>query len=129
MTTRRQKLESYFNSYMEDGLPNLKRQGYNPTGYMQIVHSRGSHYSAALLLLNAPENTHYGLERLYDMKRLNASVEYAVSLPWFQELFTADQLYKARTRLIVHEFDLDEALTLERANPPAWLAELEETEE
>lgn len=129
MPTRREKLEQRFNSYMEDGLPGLIRQGYNPTGYMQIVRSRGSHYSAAILLLNSPGHTHYGFQRLYDMRRLDASVEYAASLPWFQELFTADQLYEAQTRLITHEFDLDRALTSADANPPAWLSELEESEE
>jgi len=128
MSTRRQKLEQHFNSYIEAGMPSLRRQGYNPTGYMQIVEARGSHYHAAIFLLNSPGHTHYGFQRLYAMRRLDASVEYAASLPWFQELFADDQLYEARTRLITHEFDLDGALAKETANPPAWLDDLEEDE-
>jgi hypothetical protein len=125
MSTRRQELQQHFNSYIETGIPSLKRQGYSPTGYMQIVEARGSHYRAAIFLLNSSVHTHYGFQRLHAMRRLDASVEYAASLPWFQELFTDEQLYEARTRLITHEFDLDRALAKATANPPAWLDDLE----
>src|ERR1700752_4585791 len=128
MSTRRRKLEQYFNSYIDDGIPSLKRQGYNPTGYMQIVDYRGSHYHAAMFLLNSPGHTHHGFQRLNAMARLGASIEYAASLPCFQEIFTDDQLYEARTRLITHEFDLARALAEEAANPPAWLDDLEPDE-
>ncbi len=128
MSTRRRRLEQRFNSYMDSGIPDLRRQGYNPTGYMQIVEARGSHYYAAVYLLNSPGHTHYGFQRLYAMRRLDASVEYAASLPWFQELFMDDQIYEARTRLTTHEFNLDRALAEETANPPAWLEELDEDE-
>jgi len=129
MPTRRQQLEQHFNSYIENEIPSLIKQGYNPTIYREMVRARGSHYAVTIFLLNDPRHTSYGFQRLYDMKRLDASVEYAASLPWFQELFTDDLLYEARTRLITHDFDLDRVLTSEVASPPAWLPSLEESEE
>jgi len=96
---------------------------------MQLVQANGSHYAAANVLLNSPGHTHYGFQRLHAMGRLDASAEYAASLPWFQELFTQDQLYEARTRLITHEFDLDAALTRAAANPPEWLPDVEALED
>ena len=63
------------------------------------------------------------------MGRLDVSIEYAASLPWFQELFTDDQIYEARTRLVTHDFDLDRAIAAEQSRPPSWLSDLEEPEE
>jgi hypothetical protein len=125
MDARRRLLTNHFNTFMEAGIPGLIKQGYNATGYMQLVHAHGSHYAATRFLLDDPRHTTYGFERLYWMKRLDASAEYGASLPWFQELFTPEQLYEARTRLITHEFPLDRALAEAAANPPAWLPDLE----
>jgi hypothetical protein len=125
MDARRRHLAKHFNAFMEAGMPGLAKQGYNATGYMQLVHAQGSHYAAAKFLLDDPRHTTDGFQRLYAMNRLDASAEYAASLPWFQELFTPEQLYEARTRLITHEFPLDRALAEAAADPPAWLPYLE----
>jgi hypothetical protein len=125
MDPRHRALVRHFNAFMEAGIPKLVNQGYNATGYMQLVQAYGSHYAAAKFLLDDPRHTTYGFQRLYGMKRLDASAEYAASLPWFEELFTPEQLYEARTRLITHEFPLDRALAEASADPPAWLPDLE----
>jgi hypothetical protein len=38
------------------------------------------------------------------MGALNRNVEFVANLPWFQELFTEDELDEARTRLTLHDF-------------------------
>jgi hypothetical protein len=130
MNTRQQLLERHFNSFIEDEIPSLIRQGYDARYYKAMVSANGgSHRAVTQILLHTPGHTQYGFQRLYFMNRLDASVEYAASLPWFQELFTDGELYEARTRLITHEFDLDGAIVSAAANPPAWLLDLERDEE
>jgi hypothetical protein len=122
MSTRRRILENRFNDFMLSVLPGLKGAGYNPIGFMKMVRTHGTSLAVARVLLDDPRNTHDGFQRLYSMKRLDASAEYAASLPWFEELFTPAQLYKARTRLVTHEFNLDGRLAGE--TPPSWIQDL-----
>jgi hypothetical protein len=110
------------------GLPGLQREGYNPHRFQEMVRSAGSAYAATVVLLDDSRHTSYGFERLWVMRRLDASVEYAALLPWFQELFSADQLYEARTRLITHEFPIDTRMAAAALEPPDWLAAIEEAE-
>jgi hypothetical protein len=42
------------------------------------------------------------------MKEPGRSVEFVANLPWFRDLFTEDELDEARSRLILHEFPVDE---------------------
>jgi hypothetical protein len=125
MTERRKRLEKQFNNFVLAGIPGLQREGYNPARFLEMIRETGSPYATTIVLLNDPRHTHYGFERLWQMKRLDASVEYAALLPWFQELFTEDQLYEARTRLITHDFPLDRKLAAASLEPPDWLAELD----
>lgn len=118
-------LESRFNDFILTGVPGLQEAGYNPARFMEMVRTYGSPLAATWVLLDDPRNTHDGFQRLYQMKRLDASVEYAACLPWFEELFTAAQLYKARTRLIAHEFDLDSRVFAAAADPPSWVLDLD----
>lgn len=90
-----------------------------------MARDAGSPYSATIVLLSDPRHKSYGFERLWQMKRLDASVEYAACLPWFQELFTEEQLYEARTRLITHDYPLDRRLAAAALNPPDWLTDLD----
>jgi hypothetical protein len=55
------------------------------------------------------------------MGELGRSVEFVANLPWFVSLFTADELDLARSRLILHEFPVDERLARAAAHPPAWV--------
>jgi hypothetical protein len=126
MSERRRRLEKQFNSFVLAGIPRLQKEGYNPVRFLEMVRETGSAYAATIVLLNDPRHTHYGFERLWQMKRLDASVEYAAWLPWFQELFTEDQLYEAQTRLIAHDFPFDRKLAAGALESPDWLSELDE---
>lgn len=129
MSAGRRKLENRFNDFILAGIPGLREAGYNPARFMEMVKSIGSPLAATWVLLDDPRNTHDGFQRLYHMRRLDASVEYAACLPWFEELFTQAQLYKARTRLITHDFDLDRRIASTVADPPSWVVDLETTED
>lgn len=116
----RRLLRSRFDASITDGLPELKRAGYNPTEFYRMIERHGGAFGAARRLLADPRQTSYGFQRLYEMGRLEASAEYAVCLPWFEELFTREERVEARSRLVIHEFPLDRRLEQDRQNPPDW---------
>jgi hypothetical protein len=72
-------------------------------------------------LLADPRSTSYGFEKLWKLGSLNASVEYAVCLPWFQPLFTPAEVEAAEQRLILHDFPLRDRLERTASNPPSWV--------
>jgi hypothetical protein len=98
----------------------LKRRGYNPTYFLRMIAEHGSAVTVAKLLLSGSRHTTYGFERLWEMRELGRSVEFAALLPWFAPLFTEDELDEARSRLIQHEFPVEERLTVASADPPEW---------
>lgn len=120
----RRRLVSRYEAFIIDGLPELKRAGYNPTEFYRMVERYGGAFGATRRLLADPRHTSYGFQRLYEMERLEASVEYAVCLPWFSELFTPDEQEEARTRLVLHEFPLDRRLERARQSAPDWVPHL-----
>jgi hypothetical protein len=48
--------------------------------------------AAAKQLLADPRHTFYGFEWLWEMGELGRSVEFVADLPWFQPLFTDQEL-------------------------------------
>jgi hypothetical protein len=54
------------------------------------------------------------------MGELGRSVEFTALLPLFIPLFTADELEEARSRLVLHDFPVDERLTRAALDPPSW---------
>jgi hypothetical protein len=72
-------------------------------------------------LLADPRHTSYGFERLWELQALDASVEFAVCLPWFRDLFTPDEIEEAENRLILHDFPLQECLERASRVPPQWV--------
>jgi hypothetical protein len=47
---------------------------------------------------------------LYEGNRLNLSIESRVILPWYRDLFTAQEISTARYRLQDHRFRVEEYL-------------------
>jgi hypothetical protein len=88
-----------------------------------MIRDRGSALAVAKLLLSSTRQTTYGFERLWEMGELGRSVEFAALLPWFAPLFTGDELDEARSRLILHDFPVNERLAKVAANPPDWAAQ------
>lgn len=58
-------------------------------------------------LLASVKDTSDGFAKLWEKKKLDSSVEFAVCLPWFRELFTDEEVDRARFRLTEHGFDLE----------------------
>ena len=70
----------------------LKTRGYNPVRFTGLIVQKGSAVAAAKQLLADPRHTFYGFERLWEMGELRRSVEFVANLPWFQPLFTDQEL-------------------------------------
>jgi 5-methylcytosine-specific restriction protein A len=117
-------LTRQFNRHILDGIPRLRKLNYNPFEFLEMVERYGGAVGATKHLLADPRHTSYGFQRLYELKRLEDSVEFATCLPWFNELFTPAELEEAETRLIAHEFPLKSRLSAAAESPPAWLQEL-----
>ncbi|WP_382465491.1 hypothetical protein ACFIN9_18785 [Streptomyces noursei] len=115
-------LEAEFEEYVSRGIATLKRVGYNPIRFLEMVGECGGALGATKRLLSNSRHTSYGFERLWGLGRLDATVEYAACLPWFEELFAPQEIYEASTRLITHDFPLPSRIAAETA--PAWLSEL-----
>jgi hypothetical protein len=113
-------LAQRFDAHVLDGVDELRARGYHPTLFLAMVAQHGSVVATTKLLLADPHRTSYGFEKLWEMKELDRSVEFAVCLPWFRPLFDDDEVDEARRRLILHDFPLMQRLAVESARPPAW---------
>jgi hypothetical protein len=91
----------------------LKSRGYNPTAV-----------TVGKRLFSGRRPIAYGFERLWEMGELGRTVEFVANLPWFRDLFTGDELDKARSRLIALEFPFEERMRAAAAYPPDWTAGL-----
>jgi len=99
MTTK----EERFNQAMNDIYFEAKEIGYTATRFFQMIHEHGG-LNAAKILINSPKAS-AGYDKLWDMKRLDLSVEALVyeNSEW-HSLFTPDELEKCRNRLIEYKY-------------------------
>jgi hypothetical protein len=70
--------------------------GYNATYFIQIVEKYGGVSAARRLLANNPSS---GFTKLWELGRLDLSIEAKMLRPEFAGLFTEEELRKARKRL------------------------------
>jgi hypothetical protein len=111
-------LQERFQQHVMGEVQRLKNR-YNPTLFLQMVRVHGAVVAAKRLLAD-PRHTSYGFEKLWEMGELESSVEFAVCLPWFAELFTDAEKEEAERRLVLHEFPLSDRLAAASAYPPEW---------
>jgi hypothetical protein len=104
------------------------RGRYNPTVYRTMISQYGAVETARRLLAD-PRSTSYGFEKLWKLDSLDASIEYAVCLPWFQQLFTPAELDAAERRLVLHDFPVRDRLERAASNQPSWAVDSALTEE
>jgi len=97
------------------------RSVYNPTLFLRMIGEHGG-LGTAHRLLGGSSHTSYGFEKLWEMGQLERSLEFAVLLPWFRSLFSAEERDEAERRLILHQFPLEERLAARSASPPDWTA-------
>lgn len=101
------------------GADRLKKEiGYNPTRFNQMVAEHGGPEAARLLLKGRDASD--GFTTLWEAGRLDMSCEAIALLPWYEDLFTDDQLAVARHRLKEHNFDVDGFIRQSGATPPVW---------
>jgi len=74
------------------------KTGYNPTGFKGMITTHGGVYNASrqLLVLNGLSE---GIIKLWEMNRLDLSIEAIILRRCFFQIFTNDQLDTARRRL------------------------------
>lgn len=75
----------------------LQTTNYRPTYYMEMVHRHGA-YQAAVDLVRASQPP-AGFTRLYEMARLDLTVEALVIEPRFVDLFSQEDRDSALARL------------------------------
>jgi hypothetical protein len=96
-------LEERFTRDLLDGCHVLaKEHGYNPTYFRQMVYQHGG-LQAVRLLLRSP-NFQEGLTTLWEIGRLDASVEAAVHNPMYAPLFTEEEQQIALKRLAALDY-------------------------
>jgi hypothetical protein len=110
-------LEMHFHEDVLGDVEVAKRElGYNPTRFMQMVAQYGAAETARCLLATGT-GTSDGFVTLYEGDRLNLGIESRVILPWYGDLFKAEETSTARRRLLDHRFDVGRYLEVNRAWP------------
>lgn len=75
----------------------LKLLGLKPTFFKQMLYKYGAYKTAKMLLQS--EKPSVGFTDLLIKNRTDLSVEYFVSLPKYEVLFTKDEISKSKARL------------------------------
>jgi hypothetical protein len=113
-------LELHFHQDVLSDVDTAKREiGYNPTRFMQMVGQHGAAETAKRLLASGV-GTSDGFTTLYLNSRLGLSIEARVILPWYGDLFTAEEISTARRRLLEHDFGVDRYLGQAGRSWPEW---------
>jgi hypothetical protein len=93
------ELEREFHSDSLEAIRTCGRLGYRPTYWIRMLDEYGGAVNAAKHLMTSGDQWQEGLTRLYEMGRLDLSVEYAVLDPRFDSLFKDEERDFARRRL------------------------------
>ena len=96
-------IEAEFEKTMDDLCREAKSIGYNPIRFQQMLAEQGALATAHQLL--ASKGFHDGFTKLWELKRLDISLECAVLNPTFRSLFSTEELDEARRRLRALDFD------------------------
>ncbi|GAA4884818.1 HNH endonuclease signature motif containing protein [Kitasatospora terrestris] len=113
-------LAAEFEKHVSGGIDELRSLKYDPTQFVLMVKKWGA-VGAAKRLLASGGDVSSGFSKLTMLGRLDASIEYAVCLPWFSELFTDEEIERAERRLELHEFAVDR---FQRMPDPQWFLDL-----
>lgn len=89
--------EAAFHEAMLDGYQQLAKLGYRPTYFLRMVQELGGLEAARQLIKH--DGVSEGFTRLWNMKRLDLSVEAFVLKPEYRELFTDQERQHARQHL------------------------------
>lgn len=102
-TSKMTPLEQAFHQSCLDGSEMLrKKHGYNPTYFLQMVHQHGGVQAVRMLMKSS--NFQDGLTSLWEIGRLDASIEAAVLNPKWASLFTDAEKKEAKKRLMALDY-------------------------
>jgi hypothetical protein len=90
-------LEASFEAACIAGCQELTRLGYRPTYFLQMIEMYGGVETARRLIMN--EQASAGFRRLWEMQRLDMTIEAFVLKPEYRSLFNQEERAKARQRL------------------------------
>ena len=96
-------LESEFHQAMLNIYTEAKKLGYNATYFLRMVRQYGG-LGTARRLIREP-TIQYGMTRLWELRRLDLSVEAHVVQECWAPLFTDAEQRKARERLLEYGYD------------------------
>jgi hypothetical protein len=82
---------------MKRGVAELSRLGYDATLFQRMLAEHGPVEAVRRLVLDPQPS--YGLWRLQQLKRLDASAEMWVLLPWYESLFAQEVRDQAERKL------------------------------
>lgn len=112
------ELSSRFQLDMKQAVTRMVRElNYHPTVFQRMLADYGG-VGAAKRLLMSP-NYQAGFETLFEHRRLEWSVEAHVILPWYQPLFTFDEVFTAEDRLM--QVDFDPRVFVAQRAVPEWV--------
>jgi hypothetical protein len=100
------------------GTAALKKKGYSPILFLEMVHETNGRDAAKRLLRDARASD--GFTTLWEMHMLEMSVEAMALLPWYSPLFDPEELANAQKRLIDYGFDLSSYIARAAVRPPVW---------
>lgn len=90
-------LEKTFDAEMRNIYDEASKLGYRPTYFLRMIQQSGG-VDAAKQLIDSPAPTE-GFTRLFELRRLDLSVEAVALQKRFHTLFTEDQIKSASKRL------------------------------
>lgn len=95
-------LDSQFDASLLAAAKECFRLGYKPTEFMRMVHERGGLEAVRTLLHKSTPSP--GFDRLWELKRLDLTVEAHILQPQWRELFTPAERQRARDRLAEYHY-------------------------
>ena len=98
-------LESRFHDAMLQIYHDAAELGYRPSYFLKMVQTKGGLQTAKdLIEAEAPSS---GFTRLWELDRLDISVEAIALRPEFRTLFTDEQMTRAERRLAEYDYKAD----------------------
>ncbi|EJB8515019.1 TPA: hypothetical protein NL046_006090 [Pseudomonas aeruginosa] len=92
-------LEADFTTHLRDSIQECRKLGYSPTEFERMLNTWGGLAAAKRLLVPSTKEGQTGFQRVMKLNRRELTVEYAVLLDRFRDLFSPEELKLAQWRL------------------------------
>jgi hypothetical protein len=93
-----------FDERVNKALLEMEKLNYEPRIFMNMIDKRGM-VDAVKRLVNSPKVSS-GFTRLWELHRLDLSMENIIQEPEWHDLFTEEERRKARMRLADYEYNV-----------------------